>query len=97
MPTSGPHGWCLFSFVPCRDDIAGLKDARRLLEEAVVLPMLIPDYFTGIRRPWKGVLMVGPPGTGKTLLAKVCLSCIHDTFSLNPSPSCSYVPPGCRH
>ena len=30
-------------------DIAGLKDAKRLLEEAVVLPMMIPDFFTGIR------------------------------------------------
>eukprot|EP00026_Physarum_polycephalum_P016241 Phypoly_transcript_17110.p1 GENE.Phypoly_transcript_17110~~Phypoly_transcript_17110.p1 ORF type:complete len:172 (+),score=25.61 Phypoly_transcript_17110:308-823(+) len=47
------------------DDIAGLKDPKRLLEEAVVLPLWIPDYFKGIRRPWKGVLMFGPPGTGK--------------------------------
>ena len=53
------------------DNIAGLKEAKRLLEEAVVLPLWMPDYFKGIRRPWKGVLMVGPPGTGKTLLAKV--------------------------
>ena len=30
-------------------DIAGLEDAKRLLEEAVVLPMMIPDFFTGIR------------------------------------------------
>ena len=41
------------------DDIAGLKEAKRLLEEAVVLPLLMPDYFKGIRRPWKGVLMFG--------------------------------------
>ncbi len=34
------------------------------------MPMLIPDYFRGIRRPWSGVLLYGPPGTGKTLLAK---------------------------
>jgi SpoVK/Ycf46/Vps4 family AAA+-type ATPase len=52
------------------ENIAGLKDAKRLLEEAVVLPLWMPDFFQGIRRPWKGVLMFGPPGTGKTLLAK---------------------------
>jgi katanin p60 ATPase-containing subunit A1 len=39
------------------DDIADLKEAKRLLEEAVVLPLFVPDYFTGIRRPWLGVLM----------------------------------------
>ena len=37
----------------CRDDIAGLKEAKRLLEEAVVLPLWMPEYFKGIRRPWK--------------------------------------------
>ena len=36
-----------------RDDIAGLKEAKRVLEEAVVLPLWMPDYFKGIRRPWK--------------------------------------------
>lgn len=51
-------------------DIAGLDTAKQLLTEAVVWPILIPDFFKGIRKPWKGVLMSGPPGTGKTLLAK---------------------------
>ncbi|PNF34449.1 Katanin p60 ATPase-containing subunit A-like 1 [Cryptotermes secundus] len=33
------------------DDIADLQDAKRLLAEAIVLPMWFPDYFKGIRRP----------------------------------------------
>ncbi|KAH8021407.1 hypothetical protein HPB51_015587 [Rhipicephalus microplus] len=35
------------------DDIADLHEAKKLLEEAVVLPMWMPDFFKGIRRPWK--------------------------------------------
>jgi katanin p60 ATPase-containing subunit A1 len=42
--------------------LVGLKEAKNLLQEAVVLPLLMPDYFRGIRRPLKGVLLIGPPG-----------------------------------
>ncbi|MBS7250407.1 MAG: ATP-binding protein [Candidatus Freyarchaeota archaeon] len=52
------------------DEIAGLEDAKRALEEAVKLPLVRPDLFTGARFGWKGVLLFGPPGCGKTLLAR---------------------------
>jgi len=35
------------------EDIASLDTAKRLLHETVTLPLLLPEYFTGIRAPWK--------------------------------------------
>jgi katanin p60 ATPase-containing subunit A1 len=44
------------------EDIVGLGEAKRLLQEAVVMPVLFPQIFTGILSPWSGILLVGPPG-----------------------------------
>lgn len=45
---------CFAAARACRwTDIAGLKEAKRVLEEATVLPMIMPEFFTGIRRPVK--------------------------------------------
>ena len=55
-------------------DGVGLHDAKALLQEAVVLPLIMPDFFKGIRRPWKGVLMVGPPGKSEAFTPQLhCL------------------------
>ena len=58
------------------ESIGGLSEAKTLLHEAVVLPLLIPDYFAAAacRAAWKGVLLFGPPGTGKTMLARAVAS-----------------------
>ena len=62
------------------NDIAELSQAKKALQEAVLLPLIIPDYFKGIRRPWRGVLLYGPPGTGKTMLAKALATQRKTTF-----------------
>lgn len=62
------------------DDIAELDDAKKVLKEAVLLPLMIPDFFKGLRRPWRGVLLYGPPGTGKTMLAKALATQGKTTF-----------------
>ena len=61
-------------------DIAGLEVSKQSLREAIVLPIMKPQLFTGARKPWSGILLFGPPGCGKTLLAKAAATECKATF-----------------
>ncbi|KAK6153279.1 hypothetical protein DH2020_012918 [Rehmannia glutinosa] len=54
-----------------QDDIGGLDNVKRELQETVQYPVEHPEKFEKFgMSPSKGVLFYGPPGCGKTLLAK---------------------------
>ena len=49
------------------DEVIGLEDAKRALQEAIIFPYKRPDLFP---LGWpRGILLYGPPGCGKTMLA----------------------------
>jgi SpoVK/Ycf46/Vps4 family AAA+-type ATPase len=62
------------------EDIAGLRNCKQALREAIVLPIMKPSLFRGARKPWSGILLFGPPGCGKTLLAKAAATECEATF-----------------
>ncbi|XP_045903327.1 transitional endoplasmic reticulum ATPase [Micropterus dolomieu] len=52
-------------------DIGGLDEVKRELQELIQYPVEYPDKFLKFgMTPSRGVLFYGPPGCGKTLLAK---------------------------
>jgi len=57
------------------EDIGGLDEIKRTLQESVEGALLYPDLYqrTGAKAP-RGILLWGPPGTGKTLLARAVAS-----------------------
>ncbi|WP_018258995.1 CDC48 family AAA ATPase [Halomicrobium katesii] len=53
------------------DDVGGLNNTKKSLQETIQWPLDHPDVFERLDlEAAKGVLLYGPPGTGKTLLAK---------------------------
>jgi len=53
------------------EDIGGLEDVKKSLQEMILYPLEHPDkYLKFGMNPSRGVLFYGPPGCGKTLLAK---------------------------
>merc|ERR1719388_192872 len=53
------------------DDIGGLEETKRNLQEMILYPIEHPEKFEKFgMQPSRGVLFYGPPGCGKTMLAK---------------------------
>jgi transitional endoplasmic reticulum ATPase len=53
------------------EDVGGLEDVKKAMNESIELPMDDPESFVrlGIKPP-SGILLFGAPGTGKTLIAR---------------------------
>ncbi len=53
------------------EDVGGLEEVKKAMNEAIELPLDDPDSFIrlGIKPP-SGILLFGAPGTGKTLVAR---------------------------
>ncbi len=63
------------------DDIAGMEEAKRIIDEMVIYPMKSPDKARALGlNPGGGVLLFGPPGTGKTMLGKAIAGALNAPF-----------------
>lgn len=63
------------------NDIAGMEDAKRIINEMVLYPMQSPEKARALGlNPGGGVLLFGPPGTGKTMLGKAIAGALDAPF-----------------
>ena len=63
------------------DDIAGMEEAKKVIDEMVIYPMKSPEKARALGlNPGGGVLLFGPPGTGKTMLGKAIAGALDAPF-----------------
>ncbi|KAM7484438.1 hypothetical protein LguiA_000447 [Lonicera macranthoides] len=63
------------------DDIGGLKDLKKKLQQAVEWPLKHSEAFTRLGvSPVRGILLHGPPGCSKTTLAKAAAHAAQASF-----------------
>lgn len=63
------------------DDIAGMEEAKRIIDEMVIYPMKSPEKARALGlNLGGGVLLFGPPGTGKTMLGKAIAGALDAPF-----------------
>ena len=63
------------------DDIAGMEEAKRIIDEMVLYPMQSPEKARALGlNPGGGVLLFGPPGTGQTMLGKAIAGALDAPF-----------------
>lgn len=56
-------------------DVGGLEEVKRALQEAIEWPLCYPHLLAGVGVDLpRGIILYGPPGTGKTLLAQAVAS-----------------------
>jgi len=77
------------------DDVGGLENVKKELQELVQYPVEHPEKFLKFgMMPSKGVLFYGPPGCGKTLLAKaIATNECQANFICIKLPTTASVPP----
>ena len=63
------------------EDIAGMEEAKKVIDEMVIYPMKSPEKARALGlNPGGGVLLFGPPGTGKTMLGKAIAGALDAPF-----------------
>ncbi|MEM4633572.1 MAG: AAA family ATPase [Candidatus Anstonellaceae archaeon] len=63
------------------EDVAGLDEVRKVLLEAIEIPLLHEDLLREMDvKPPKGLLLFGPPGCGKTMIVKAAVNELNANF-----------------